>query len=128
MIELAAAMPDAVKVRGGRLKHVLKQALAHLLPEDILERKKRGFGTPMGAWLRNELAPLRDSLLSEAAVQARGLFEPGSVRQLIADHEQNRVDGTDRILSLLNLEVWARIYLDGRSQEDVAAELKSTLA
>ncbi|MGH6928703.1 MAG: asparagine synthetase B family protein, partial [Dongiaceae bacterium] len=50
LVELAAAMPEAIKVRGGRLKHVLKQALAPLLPEDILERKKRGFGTPMGAW------------------------------------------------------------------------------
>src|SRR5688572_36825 len=128
LVELAAAMPEAIKVRGGRLKHVLKQALAPLLPEDILERKKRGFGTPMGAWLRGDLAPLRESLLSEKAVQARGLFEPASVRQLIGDHEHNRIDGTDRILCLLNLEVWARIYLDARSPDDVAAELKATLA
>ena len=56
------------------------------------------------------------------------LFEPASVRQLIADHVQNRIDGTDRILALLNLEVWSRIYLDDRSPDDVAAELKATLA
>lgn len=128
LVELAATMPESVKVRGGRLKHVLKQALSDQLPEDILERKKRGFGTPMGAWLRGELAPLRDALLSEQAVRARGLFEPENVRQLIADHEQNRVDGTDRIVSLLNLEVWARIYLDARAPEDVSTELRDALA
>jgi asparagine synthase (glutamine-hydrolysing) len=82
----------------------------------------------MGAWLRGELAPMRDALLSDAAVRARGLFEPGSVRQLISGHEQNRIDGTDRILALLNLEVWARIYLDGRPAQDLADELKATMA
>ena len=128
LVELAARIPESIKVRGGRLKHVLKQSVAHLLPKDILDRKKRGFGTPMGAWLRGELAPLLSSLLSKDAVRARGLFEPDYVERLIADHEQNRIDGTDRILSLLNLEVWSRIYLDRRGHEDVATELKATLA
>ena len=127
LVELAAAIPEPIKVRGGRLKHVLKQALADLLPQDILERKKRGFGTPMGAWLRTELAPLREPLVSEASLRRRGLFEPDAVRQLIADHEHDRIDGTDRIVALLNLEVWARIYLDGRSPDDVATELKGAL-
>jgi asparagine synthase (glutamine-hydrolysing) len=128
LVELAARIPEAIKVRGGRLKHVLKQSLAQLLPAEILDRKKRGFGTPMGAWLRGSLAPLRDSLLSDAALDKRGLFRHGRVRALIADHEANRIDGTDRILALLNLEVWARIYLDGRSHTDVADELRALVA
>jgi asparagine synthase (glutamine-hydrolysing) len=128
LVELAARMPEGIKVKGGRLKHVLKQSVAHLLPADILDRKKRGFGTPMGAWLKNELAPLRSWLLSSEAVKRRGLFDPACVDRLMADHDANRIDGTDRILSLLNLEVWSRIYLDGRSAEDVSAELKAVLA
>ncbi|MBL8369724.1 MAG: asparagine synthase (glutamine-hydrolyzing), partial [Candidatus Accumulibacter sp.] len=56
LVELAAAMPAAIKVRDGRLKHLLKASLADLLPDEILNRKKRGFGTPMGAWLKRELA------------------------------------------------------------------------
>jgi asparagine synthase (glutamine-hydrolysing) len=128
LVELAACMPEAMKVRGGRLKHVLKESLAHMLPQDILDRKKRGFGTPMGAWLRTELAPLRDSLLGPESLRARGLFDPECVRSLIADHEHNRIDGTDRILALLNLEVWARLYLDERSPLDVGDELQATLS
>jgi asparagine synthase (glutamine-hydrolysing) len=127
LVEMAASMPESVKLRGGRLKHVLKQALAPMLPEDILHRKKRGFGAPMGAWLRDDLAPLRETLLSETAVRSRGFLDPGSVRQLIQEHEQNRIDGTDRIMALLNLEVWARVYLDARAPEDVAEELKAAL-
>ncbi|MCV2365503.1 asparagine synthase (glutamine-hydrolyzing) [Paucibacter sp. DJ1R-11] len=127
LLELAASMPSDVKIRGGRLKHVLKSALADVLPDDILNRKKRGFGTPMGAWLKKELAPLLRRLLAPEVVKARGLFVPAVVSGLIADHEANRMDGTDALLSLMNLEIWSRVYLDGRSPADVALELKSYL-
>lgn len=124
LVELAASMPAAIKVRGGHLKHVLKEALSDLLPADILERKKRGFGTPMGAWLKNELAPLLGRLLAPEVIQRRGLFRQPVVDRLVADHQANRIDGTDALLALLNLEIWSRIYLDHRDPTDVAAELK----
>ena len=92
---------------------------------DILERKKRGFGTPMGAWLKGELAPLLREILSTASIEARGLFRPPEVAALIEAHAANRLDGTDRLLTLLNLEIWARMYLDGRAPADVADELKA---
>ena len=125
LVELAAAIPAAVKIRGGRLKHLMKDALADLLPADILDRKKRGFGTPMGAWLKRDLAPVLRQLLSPESVRRRGLFRHDVIAGLMADHESNRSDGTDGLLSLMNLEIWSRIYLDGRSADDVAAELKS---
>ncbi|MDP1652038.1 MAG: asparagine synthase (glutamine-hydrolyzing) [Rhodocyclaceae bacterium] len=127
LVELAARMPESLKLRGGVLKYTLKKALADVLPDDILHRKKRGFGTPMGAWLKGELAPLLKSVLSEASIGRRGLFRFEAVRALIAAHERNAVDGTDQLLSLLNFEVWARIYLDGREAADVATELKESL-
>jgi asparagine synthase (glutamine-hydrolysing) len=128
LVELAASMPTAIKVRRGRLKHVLKESLGDLLPNDILGRKKRGFGTPMGAWLKKELAPLVRRLLAPEVVQARGLFRQPVIDRLVADHEGNRIDGTDILLALINLEIWSRIYLDHRDPADVAAELKSYLA
>lgn len=127
LVELAASMPAAIKVRRGRLKHVLKESLGGLLPNDILDRKKRGFGTPMGAWLKKDLAPLLRRLLAPDVVQARGLFRQPVVDRLVADHEANRTDGTDALLALLNLEIWSRIYLDRREPADVAAELTSHL-
>jgi asparagine synthase (glutamine-hydrolysing) len=128
LVELAARMPEDVKVRGGRLKHAMKEAVSGLLPRDILERKKRGFGTPMGAWLKEELAPLVRSVLSETAIKSRGLFHFPAVQELVASHEANRIDGTDRLLTLINLEIWSRLYLDGRAPDDVANELKAMLA
>ena len=57
----------------------------------------------------------------------RGLFDFGEVRELIALHDANRIDGTDRLLALMNLEIWSRLYLDQRTPEDVTAELEGML-
>lgn len=125
LVGLAAAMPEAIKVRGGRLKRLLKRALKDLLPQDILERPKRGFGMPVGAWLKGELAQMLETVLSPANLQRRGLFEPSAVSELIAAHRARREDYTDALLALLNFELWAQLYLDGRAATDLADELKA---
>lgn len=128
LVELAGTIPESVKLRNGQLKHIMKQALRDLLPQDILERKKRGFGTPMGAWLKGELAPMLRDTLSEGSIEDRGVFRHQEIVKLITAHESNRVDGTDRLLALLNFEIWARVYLDSRAPAEVADELQSATA
>lgn len=128
LVELAARIPARIKVAGGELKALLKQALADVLPREILYRSKRGFGAPMGAWLKGALAPLLAQALSRASVERRGLLAYAPIAKLIEDHRANRIDGTDRLLALLNLEVWCRVYLDRRSSADVAEELKEAVA
>src|SRR5260370_24137762 len=103
----------------------MKAGVGDLLPEDILNRRKRGFGTPMGAWLKRELAPLLLRLLAPDVLRERGLFDPAAVSTLISAHEKNRTDGTDPVLALMNLEICSRIYLDRGEPADVAAELKT---
>jgi asparagine synthase (glutamine-hydrolysing) len=82
----------------------------------------------MGAWVRGELAPLLRSLLSPATIAARGFLHSSPIQQLISDHGTHRIDGTDPLLALLNFEIWSRMYLDGRTHEDVATELKALVA
>ena len=124
LVELAARIPESIKLRHGRLKHVMKRALADVLPEEILQRKKRGFGTPMGAWLRQDLAPLLRRLLSPQALRRRGLLDPAVVARLMHAHDARRIDATDRLLALLNLEVWWRVFLDRTDPADVADEIR----
>ena len=128
LVELAASIPEAAKIRGGQLKYLMKKALSPMLPDDILHRQKRGFGTPMGAWLKRELAPVLRHLLSPQVVASRGLLRQPAIAALMADHEANRSDGTDALLALMNLEIWSRVYLDGREPGDVAEELKHHVA
>ena len=77
---------------------------------------------------------LGDSSAPSARVAATGarlfaeqVFDFGEVRALMADHDSNRIDGTDQLLSLMNLEIWSRIYLDRRTPQDVSSELKEAL-
>lgn len=128
LVELAARMPHHIKVRGGRLKHVMKEALSDMIPQEILNRKKRGFGTPIGAWLKGQLARVLDSVLSPESLRRRGLFDEAAVSELIAAHRAQKQDYTDALLSLMNFEVWARIYLDGRDADDVADELRALVS
>jgi asparagine synthase (glutamine-hydrolysing) len=128
LVELAARMPGSLKLRGGELKHVMKRALEGVLPHEILHRETRGFGAPMGAWLRAELAPLLRDVLSRESVVRRGLLDPDAVARTIREHEQQRADRTDHLLSLINLEIWCRLYLDGRSAAGIADELRQALA
>lgn len=128
LVELAARIPAAIKVAGGEMKSLMKKSLADVLPREVLHRPKRGFGAPMGAWLKDELAQMLGGALSRQAIERRGWLHYAPVAQLIADHRANRIDGTDRLLALLNLEVWSRVYLDRRSSEDVAGELAEAAA
>jgi asparagine synthase (glutamine-hydrolysing) len=126
LVELTASIPSPMKIQERNLKHVFKRALEGVLPKTILQRSKRGFGAPIGAWLKSELAPLVQHLLSEPTVSARGWLDPAIVRQTISDHEADRADNTDRLLALISLEMWARLYLDRVSPADLTEELKAT--
>jgi len=113
LVELASRMPSSLKVRGLTMKYLLKKAVAPWLPREVIKRKKRGFGAPVGGWLRQDLKPLVHELLSEEQVRQRGLFHWPAVQQLIEDHQEQRSDYTDHIFALIALETWCRIYLDG---------------
>lgn len=127
LVELSARMPSRYKIHGRHLKHILKVAFKGILPDDILHRKKRGFGAPMGAWLKGALSPLLRSVLSKESVQQRGVFDWNEVERTIALHEANKEDHTDHLLALMNFELWSRMYLDGQLPGDVAAQLQDEL-
>jgi asparagine synthase (glutamine-hydrolysing) len=127
LVELAASIPTSIKRANGRLKHLLKRALEKDLPKEILQRRKRGFGAPVGAWFKGELQPLRESLLSRTTIASRGWLAPDAVAEICRAHDQNRRDYTDLLLVLMNLEIWARLFLDGRSADDVGEELSESV-
>jgi asparagine synthase (glutamine-hydrolysing) len=112
VMELAFSMPGHLKIRDGERKFVLKQALRGRVPDTILKRKKEGFSIPMKNWLRKELAPLMESLLSEERVNVRGLMEPGEVRKLMDQHKTGRANHAHVLFSLMVFERWAQAFLE----------------
>jgi asparagine synthase (glutamine-hydrolysing) len=120
LVELTCRMPPQLKIRGLSMKYLLKRVAAAWLPERILHRPKRGFGAPVGSWIRHELASLINDTLSEPSVAKRGLFNPAAIRQLLAEHYARHADHTDALLTLITLELWCRIFLDERGGQPAA--------
>jgi len=123
LIDLAGCMPSDLKVRGTKLKFALKQALRGILPDDIIDRKKRGFGAPIGGWFKNELSGYLDVVLSKQRINERGIFDWAQVQEIKIKHRENREDYTDHLLSLVNFEIWSQLYLDGDTPEAVSQRL-----
>jgi asparagine synthase (glutamine-hydrolysing) len=128
LVALAARIPGAIKMRNGELKHTMKRALEGILPPTILNREKRGFGAPIGAWFKDELSALVRDVLAVDVVQRRGLLDPEAVQRTIQEHNQQQVDRTDHLLALINLELWCRLYLDGASTAGLVDELRASVA
>ena len=123
LVELMARMPESIKMKGGQLRYLMKKAVADLLPAETIGRRKRGFGAPIGAWFRDELGPMTKAILSRSVVERRGLLNWRGIESMLALHRTGRADFTDHIMTLLTLEIWCRLFLDGRSAPDVADEL-----
>jgi asparagine synthase (glutamine-hydrolysing) len=111
VVAFASSLPAAFKIRNGRRKHVLKEVAATLLPREILDRRKQGFGVPLGIWFRGNLRELfADTLLSPASL-TRGYFQPAFVRDMVAEHLSGRRDHTLRLWQLVVFERWHRRYV-----------------
>jgi asparagine synthase (glutamine-hydrolysing) len=108
LVEFAAAIAPGVRMRGFDLKRVLKRAVAGLLPEEIVNRRKRGFGVPLDRWFREDLAPYVTSTLGAPDARVRAHLRGAGVDDLLAEHASGRVDHGHRLWTLLTLEVFLR--------------------
>jgi asparagine synthase (glutamine-hydrolysing) len=112
VIEFAASLPENLKLRGLTTKYILKQVLKKLLPSENLNRRKMGFGVPIGAWFRGKFQSLlHDTLLAEKFLN-RGLFDPQAVRALIDTHTRGERDYGPQLYVLLMLELWYNRFID----------------
>lgn len=114
LVRLAFSLPLDQKQRGRHGKWVFTEAMRGILPDQILNRPKTGFGAPLRAWLHGPLRALLNDTLAPEALRRRGLFDPAGVQQLIADDAAGRVDGAYSILALLCVELWCQGFVDGR--------------
>ena len=111
VVEFAARIPVHMKIRGRELRHIQKRTFAGRLPKAVLNRRKRGFGAPIGTWLRGDLREMVEDLLSAPRLSATGLFNAPQVRALVEGHMNRRLDGTDAVLALLTFELWREEFI-----------------
>jgi asparagine synthase (glutamine-hydrolysing) len=110
VVEFASRLPAEMlmRVRG---KYLLRRAAAGLVPEPILQRRKRGFALPLKRWLGHDLRQMTHDLLLDQTARERGLFEPACVSKLVASLQHGAAQ-VDRVWTMLMLELWFREFID----------------
>ena len=120
LVEFAATIPPDMHLRKGRTKHIFKCALRGLVPDAILNRRKRGFAIPLDYWFRGRLGPyVRDLLLGESC-DRRGFFDGRYLEQLLRQHERGKRLEL-YLWTLISFELWAKTFLDQRGRRKAAA-------
>jgi asparagine synthase (glutamine-hydrolysing) len=112
IINCAARIPLAMKIKGKTGKVVLRKAVNGLVPDWVLNKKRQGFTLPMGHWLRGPLKGLLDTYLDRDVIEKRGIFSPDMIQRIIKAHLAGKEDLSLQLWGLITLEVWQRIFLD----------------
>ena len=106
------ALPESLRLRGTTTKYLLRRALGNRVPRSILERPKKGFGAPIGRWLRGPLRELLLDTLSPARMRLGGWFEPAFVARHVDEHLSGARDHRKLLFALICVEHWRRRWLE----------------
>ena len=98
-------IPLKYKIKGMKTKWILKEIMRKHLPNDIINRKKTGFGVPLRRnWMKEEFKDLMHSTLSDSSLKTSGIFDFKKVKQLIDDNKSGKIDADYSILSIMAIE------------------------
>jgi len=111
VLEFAARLPRKQKVRGWKMKYLLKKALARHIPTEILHRRKVGFPVPYENWLRHDLKDQFMDILLDSKSLSRGYFRKSAVQDLFESNSPSSPCSSE-IFSLVVLELWHRAFID----------------
>jgi len=108
LVEFALRLPRSTRMKGMSGKRVLKAAMADVLPTEILNRRKRGFGVPLNRWFRTDLSSYLDMMLGSPTARLRSHVEPVALDALIGEHRTGTANHGNALWTLLTLEVFLR--------------------
>lgn len=115
LLEWILRLPVPIRFHRGYGKYLLRKVAARYLPASILAPRKQGFTVPIGRWLRGGLGDLARALLASERFAARGVIRQDRALALMDMHRTGRYELGHRLWSLVVLEVWCRVWLDGQS-------------
>ena len=119
LIEFVARIPARMKMKGLETKHIFKQAVRGLVPNEILDRSKQGFGLPIQKWINQELRSYIKDVLFDRRTRERGYFNQDYIELLYNEHDRARRDNTGPLWTLFMLELWHRTFLDAPKESAI---------
>jgi asparagine synthase (glutamine-hydrolysing) len=108
MMEFAAGLPVDLKLAGRDGKILVNAALRGILPDEILDRRKMGFGVPLGRWFREDLRDVPGEMLLGGDTRIHRYVDPRAIATMISEHQAGSRDHSLRLWTLLQLESWHR--------------------
>jgi asparagine synthase (glutamine-hydrolysing) len=114
LVQFALALPLRMKHRDGVGKWALRKAMRGLLPDDIIDRPKQGFGTPMKEWLRGPFGARAQVQVRSSSLSERGLLDYDIVDRLFAAHRAGRGDWSTHLWNLYTVSAWHDRWIAGR--------------
>lgn len=112
LVEFSARVPLRHKIKNGVLKYILKDTFRDLLPEEVITRRKAGFLVPVSPWFAGKLGQYLREVLTSPEARARGYYDMREVDRAIQLHFDRRQDFERELWTLLNLEIWHRVFID----------------
>jgi asparagine synthase (glutamine-hydrolysing) len=112
LVEYLAASPDAAKVRGNQGKWILRQTMGNLVPPMILNRTKKGFPMPAGAWFRTDLREFVRETLLACGSACREYFSRRAIEKIVTRQEEGKISGYQEIWSLIVFEYWHKDFIE----------------
>lgn len=113
LVEFTMDIPEAMKVKGGMAKYLLKKGVEDLIPHEIIYRKKMGFGAPMAQWLRGDFGKQAENSILHSNLLKRGFFNLDYIKGMIKAHREERRDNSLYIWTLFNLTAWYDYWVEG---------------
>ena len=110
LVEFVMSLPSKWKLRGFTSKYILKKAMGNLLPDEVINRSKKGFGVPIAKWVKGPLNALFRDYLSPDRIRREGYLNPEYVTELFQEHLLNRRDNRKPLWTLLVWELWVNRY------------------
>ena len=111
VVEWGVSLPRKYKIKGFETKHILKDVARSLVPVELIDRPKMGFGIPRAEWLRTGMKEMLVDTLTDSTATKRGWFESSEVKRVINIHMAGE-DRDNLLWPMLMLELWARTWLD----------------
>ena len=110
LVEFALSMPSSLKIKALTTKYLLRKLAAKYLPESIIKRPKKGFGIPVGKWLKDEFKPVVDELLNETFISRQEIFNWPYIQTLLTEHNTGIADRRKELWNILMFQRWWQKY------------------
>ena len=106
LVELSCRLPTRFKLNWKRKKILLKKIASRYLPPEIINHRKQGFESPMGAWLRTDLSGYARQILGKDRIGKTGLFDNDYVTNKLDEHLSGRHKNNKLLFSLIMFQEW----------------------